>query len=66
MKSNYLKKHIEAFFTEATAINANLHIVNIFLTFRSGQLKADFPIPGYNLYEMMTTYRDLSQLKGGV
>ena len=65
MKPNYLKKHIEAFFTESTAINANLHIFNTFLTFRSDQLKGNFNIPGYELYTMITTYRDLSQLSGG-
>lgn len=65
MKSNYLKKHIEAFFTESTAINANLHIIDAFLMARSAQLKKDFAFEGYQLYSMMTTYRDLSQLEGG-
>ena len=65
MKSNYLKKHIEAFFTESTAINANLHIIDTFLLARCAQVKKDFPVEGYQLYSMMTTYRDLSQLEGG-
>ncbi|PJJ83399.1 hypothetical protein [Mucilaginibacter auburnensis] len=65
MKSNYLKKHIEAFFTESTAINANLQIINNFFTERSNQLKNTFPISGYDLYSMMTNYRDLAQLEGG-
>ncbi len=65
MKGNYLKKHIEALFTESTAIEANLKIIETLMVGRSEQLKKDFPIPNYNLYSMITCYRDLSQLDGG-
>lgn len=65
MKENYLKRHIEAFFTESTAIEANLKIIETFMAERSKQLKKEFPFPNYTLYSMITCYRDLSQLRGG-
>jgi len=66
MKENYLKEYIEAFFTEATAINANLDIISSFVIARSDQLQKQFPIQGYTLFSMASSYRDLSQLKGGI
>ncbi|WPV02828.1 hypothetical protein SNE26_13655 [Mucilaginibacter sp. cycad4] len=65
MSPNYLKQHTEAFFSEATSLNANLKIIDVLLTTRNQQLKVDFPISNYTLYKMISCYRDLSQLEGG-
>ena len=65
MDNNYLKKHIEAFFTESTAINANLNVIEIFIVAAREQYKKTFPTFESDLYGMMTAYRDLSQLEGG-
>ena len=65
MQYNYLKKHIEALFTESTALNANLLVLDSLVSERSSQLKTMFPPPNYDLISMVSSYRDLSQLDGG-
>lgn len=63
--SNYLKTHIEALFTEITHLTANLNVLETFIVERGKDLLNNFPYPGFELYGMISTYRDLSQLKGG-
>jgi hypothetical protein len=62
---NYLKKHVEALFTECTGLNANLRVLDSFVSERGNELNRNFPFPGQELITMISTYRDLSQLQGG-
>ncbi|MGY0035860.1 hypothetical protein [Pedobacter sp. NJ-S-72] len=62
---NYLKKHIESLFIECTNLNANLLVLDSFVSSKGQQLQENFSFPNYELIGMMTTYRDLSQLEGG-
>lgn len=62
---NYLKQHIESLFLECTSLDANLLVLDAFVSARGEQLTANFPYAGYELIGMITTYRDLSQLEGG-
>ncbi|HWW41718.1 hypothetical protein [Pedobacter sp.] len=62
---NYLKKHIESLFIECTGLDANLRVLDSFVSSRGQQLQENFSFPNYELIGMITTYRDLSQLEGG-
>ena len=62
---NYLKQHIEALFTECTGLNANLKVLDSFVSERGNELMRNFSSPGYELITMISTFRDLSQLEGG-
>ncbi|MCX2492622.1 hypothetical protein OQX63_04010 [Pedobacter sp. PF22-3] len=62
---NYLKKHIESLFIECTSLDANLLVLDSFVSSRGQQLQENFSFPNYELIGMITTYRDLSQLEGG-
>jgi len=62
---NYLKQHIESLFIECTGLDANLLVLDSFVSSRGQQLQENFSFPDYELIGMITTYRDLSQLEGG-
>jgi hypothetical protein len=62
---NYLKKHVEALFAECTGLDANLRVLDDFISKRGEELARNFGFPGYELITMISTYRDLSQLEGG-
>jgi len=62
---NYLKQHVESLFVECTSLDANLLVLDSFVSSRGQQLQENFPFPNYELIGMITTYRDLSQLEGG-
>lgn len=65
MTDNYLTAHIDQLFEECTLINANLYVTNSFLKERVNQLRKSFPINGFELISMGSSFRDLSQLEGG-
>jgi hypothetical protein len=62
---NYLKRHIEGLFIECTGLNANLKVLDSFVSERRSELSQNFPFPGQDLISMISAYRDLSQLEGG-
>lgn len=62
---NYLKPHIESIFIECTALKANLHVLDSFISVRHDILTKQFPFPNKSLITMISTYRDLSQLDEG-